>query len=674
MSINDRADRLIELVRQHELYFAAEAQERPDLQSVMRTFLRYYWDPFYEHFVGLSEPDVSVRFSGLANELSRLRAIAAYNGISTPDMGTSQHGYVESSGDVPVPSGPTSRPIHPTARFSRGSALITSGANMSGTPAFIGKKYDLVNTATVLAPGAGGLTVKFSLEGTHLVADVCIDGKCYRGAADLSGLRQFSSQVADAALAHWKANSLTIRKSVVTTPRGGRFGDRRPRALVGNWLGEGELDLSGVRARLPRRDRHHHHDDMLRDHVYAVKAAGTALVGAIADQHAHEFCAGWWHSLTHDIESGVKGIEHGLGGILKGLKGPIMAAATALAASVGIPPSVVQGLTSTLLDAVTGVGQVKAAAKAALAKAEANPQLAKALAVAKKAVAQSTVAAQAAQTVAQAAQGSPAAAQQVAALAQAAQGGDAAAQAAMALVNQMPGMQQQLAQLQQQLATALQGQAAPAAASTDGGGPPVAYGGGNAQISQPTYQDPNAGNYGGDGSDTSTSGVAGQRAKAVQLAQGSPARVVGVVQTIDGQWAATGFATSDEADDWFGSWLGIPHAYAYVAYFDKGASWPAPENEQFGKSAAAQALTKVSVGYGALMFTPVEFALSVLGAGAAGYWYGKPDDDNPRSRVSGWPALALAAGGGFAAGKWGEEGYDWLRSKWNQHELKKAAG
>lgn len=570
------------------------------------------------------------------------------------------------------------------------------------TPAFIGsayagavpKKYELVNIAPVLAPGAGGMSVKFSIEGTHLVAEVCIDGKVYKGAADLSGLGRFSSRVADAALAHYKANTLTVRRSVVTSDRGGRFVDRRPKGLMGGWFSDVERGVEdaatlgaaeGVRAMLPKHHKHKHDDHMLRDHAYAVKSAGQALVGAIADKHAMEFCAGWWHSLTHSLEKDVSGALHDLQGLVKEFKGPLMAAATAGAAALGVPPQIAGPLSQAVVNVAAG-GSVAAAAKSTLAAAANNPALAQYIGPVKKAVAQATVAVQAAKTVANAAAGSPAAVQQVAALASAATGGDPAAQAAMSLVNQMPGVQQQLASLQQQLQAAQQqlaqqgggGQQQPQGGGgqqpqyAQGGGPPQQYGGGGAQISQPTYTDPNAGNYSdgsdGSGGDTSTSGAPGPRAKAVQLAQGSPARVVGVVQTIDGQWAATGFASSDEADDWFGQWLGIPHAYAYVAYFDKGASWPVPENEQLGRSPAAQALTQVSGGvFAPILFTPIEAGLAAILAAAGGYSYANRD-----TRSAGWPALALAAGGGFAAGRYGEQAYDWARSKWDQHELKKA--
>ena len=161
--------------------------------------------------------------------------------------------------------------------------------------------------------------------------------------------------------------------------------------------------------------------------------------------------------------------------------------------------------------------------------------------------------------------------------------------------------------------------------------------------------------------------AAAPRAHADALAQGLSANVVGVVCTSDGQWSATPFATSDEADDWYGGWLGIPHAYAYVAYFDKTASWPFPENEQIARGATRSAGTSVGVGpFMPILFTPIEAGLAAILAAGAGYHYGN-------TRSAGWPAIALAAGGGFAAGHWGERAYDWARNKWDAHEIAKAA-
>jgi hypothetical protein len=680
VSVGDRSERLIELVRQHELCFTAEAQERPS--ENMRTFLGDYWTPFYDHFVGLSEPDVSIRFLGLSNELSRLRAIAAYNGISTPDLDTAQHGYTTTQGEHPMSYGPT-----PT---------FVGRCYVGAPPA----KYSLVNTVPVLAPGAGGMSVKLSIDGCHLVANVCIDGKCYKGAADLTGLVDFTSGVLDAALAHWHAKQHRSVDLAVPTPRGERFLDTRTAGWFGNFERGLKKDLKKAEHAVPglkdvvdvaedvekyttpegltldvieaargggRKKKGEKKHDVLHEHAQVIRATGEALVGAIAERHTNEFCAGWWHSLTHDIESGVKGIEHGLGGMLKKLKGPIVAAVSAVAQMYGVPPQITQQLAGGLIDAATGSGSVKAAAKQMIAQAAANPQLAPILAVAQKAVAQGTVAAQAAQTVADAAAGSPAAAQQIAQLASAATAGDPAAQQAMSLVQQLPGVGQQLQQIQPQIQQAAQQGAQAISQAAQAAGPldPSQYGGDGSNGSS------GSGDGSGDGSggDTSSSGTAdGPRARAVALAQGSPAKVVGVVCTADGQWSATPFATSDEADDWYGGWLGIPHAYLYVAYFDKAASWPYPENEQVARGAAARSAgTAVGVGpFMPILFTPIEAGLAAILAAGAGYHYGN-------TRSAGWPAIALAAGGGFAAGHWGERAYDWARNKWDAHEIAKAA-
>ena len=67
-----------------------------------------------------------------------------------------------------------------------------------------------------------------------------------------------------------------------------------------------------------------------------------------------------------------------------------------------------------------------------------------------------------------------------------------------------------------------------------------------------------------------------------------------------------------------------------------------------------------------ILFTPIEAGLAAILAAGAGYHYGN-------TRSAGWPAIALAAGGGFAAGHWGERAYDWARNKWDAHEIAKAA-
>jgi hypothetical protein len=826
VSVGDRSERLIELVRQHELYFTAQAQERPS--ENMRIFLSDYWTPFYTHFVGLSEPDVSIRFAGLSNELSRLRAIAAYNGIQTPDLGTAQHGYTTTLG-ISMPQhlsreawtasarghiaqlirdhpgtydygkvfwlyrvwndgeaasayldpdtmwedfgnlASDHRPgyeVHYLAAFGPGkqgrdpvflrdwsdSGLVmdnpgvpdplppevppeffiatttSSGATMYGpTPAFVGRcyvgappaKYSLVNTVPVLAPGAGGMSVKLSIDGCHLVANVCIDGKCYKGAADLTGLVDFTSGVLSAALAHWHARQHRSVDLAVPTPRGARFLDHG-QVRASGWFGSFERglkkDLKKAEHEVPglkdvvdvaedvekyttpegltydaieaargggRKKKGEKKHDVLHEHAQVIRATGQALVGAIAERHASEFCAGWWHDLTHSISKDVHGLEHALGGVLKQLKVPIIAAATAAASALGVPPQIAGPLASAVMNAATGSGSVKQIAQQTLATAAQNPAIAPYVAQVKQAVAQTTVAAQAAQTVADAAAGSPAAQQQIAQLASAATAGDPAAQQAMSLAQQMPGVGQQLQQLLtqsqiQQLqqtpadaVTALQAQQSqiqqPQQTPADAVTALQAQQQLQSQIQQLQQSfDPSQ----GDGSDTSSSGAESSRAHAVALAQGSSAQVVGVVETADGRWSATPFASSDEADDWYGGWLGIPHAYLYVAYFDKSASWPYPENEQVARGAAARSAgTAVGVGpWMPILFTPIEAGLTALLAGGAGYMYGK---DHTRS--AGWPALALAAGGGFAAGRWGERAVDWARGKWGAHEIAKAA-
>ena len=373
MSVSFRADHLMDLVREHELHFARVAQEQPS--GAVREFLDDYWTPFYTHFVRLSETDVARSIDRLSNELSYLRSLAAYNGIPTPDLDTAQHGYTTTQGEHPMSYGPT-----PT---------FVGRCYVGAPPA----KYSLVNTVPVLAPGAGGMSVKLSIDGCHLVANVCIDGKCYKGAADLTGLVDFTSGVLDAALAHWHAKQHRSVDLAVPTPRGERFLDTRTAGWFGNFERGLKKDLKKAEHAVPglkdvvdvaedvekyttpegltldaieaargggRKKKGEKKHDVLHEHAQVIRATGEALVGAIAERHTNEFCAGWWHSLTHDIESGVKGIEHGLGGMLKKLKGPIVAAVSAVAQMYGVPPQITQQLAGGLIDAIYGAGVIEA--------------------------------------------------------------------------------------------------------------------------------------------------------------------------------------------------------------------------------------------------------------------------------------------------------------------------
>jgi hypothetical protein len=760
--MDPRVPRLIELVRQHELYFTEHANDRPELADVEHAFFADVWNPFYEHFVRLSDHDIAVSIDGFANELSRIRAIAAINGIATPDMGTSQHGYtaLTSAGEAmstaaslassaasyavnaiaadkrqealgavyatiassPVAVSPDQCLVYgewsnghvdvfpitgcgdrfaefvQTWKFDRGVAMTyaalfssdgrfikdwwpgseaattTSGDARMFTPAtIVGRRHyarpvpvkdHLVNIAPVLAPGAGGISVKLSLHGTTLVADVCIDGKDYRGQADLSPFAEYL----DDRLSRWHQRQHR-QVDLVPAPRGARFRDNG-KPLMG----------AGV-------------DADLASHP-VIGCCGEALVGALVEQHQREFCGGWWHNLMKDVDKAYKDVRHTVISTVKSLKGPLeaMASAAVSAAAMAIPGAgpliapIAGNLTKNLVDAATGTGSVKQAAQQALAQAaqaaQTDPNVAQALQLAQKAVAQGAVVTQTAQTVADAASGNPAAVQQVAQLAQAAAGGDPAAQTAIQTVQNMPSLQGQLAAVLQQIQQA--GQQATAAVSNtasqaaaqlqaavpagDGGGDGGGGGGGDG---------------GSDGGGATVSSGDSPRLMAMHLAEKNGARVVGVVLRSDGAWDSKAFPSSDDADDWYGEWLHEPHSYLYIAYFDRDASWPYPENEQISPHAPGGG-TSVSGGpWMPMLFTPIETALTALLAAGGGYMYG-----HRHPQMSGYHAApgqqpqvgagflvpALAAAGGFAAGRWGGDAWQWVRDKWEADRAKKAAG
>jgi len=74
------------------------------------------------------------------------------------------------------------------------------------------------------------------------------------------------------------------------------------------------------------------------------------------------------------------------------------------------------------------------------------------------------------------------------------------------------------------------------------------------------------------------------RKQAHDLAAGKDDPVVAVMLATGGKWFSQGFATSDDADDWFGGETKDPSGFVYAAYFDKSdATWPGPLNEAIGK-------------------------------------------------------------------------------------------
>jgi hypothetical protein len=331
-------------------------------------------------------------------------------------------------------------------------------------------------------------------------------------------------------------------------------------------------------------------------------AYGQILCPAPVEQvPASPAVAGWFDdvtgAITGTVKSAVRGVTHvvssaanTVGHTLKQLKGPIEAAAATAAGAAalaipGVGPLVApmaSGFARSLVDAAAGSGDVQAAAQQVIAQAvqtaQTDPHVAHAFGLAQEAVAKSAVAYHAVDQVAKAATGANAAAAQLAEIVSSAAAGDPAAQKMM--------------QLAQSAVRAADAQAAPAPAAVSGASR--------------------------DGSDP--------RAQARAAAAQMDARVVGIVQRSDGSWALEPFGSSDDADDWFGQWLTMPHAFSYVAYFDKGdATWPGPLNEQLGKAALRD------------------------------------------THVSGFFVPALAGLAGFAAGYFGPAGVKWARAKYDEH-------
>ena len=472
----------------------------------------------------------------------------------------------------------------------------------------------LTDVAKVMIPAPTSVQLATELRGTSLAITACIDGKCYRGVADLSGI-----------LAE-------IEPRII----------ERAQALHNQWHQEATTHtLVGAEA-------------LVGEVQERVSMAGELLVGAMLTQHHAAICAGWWHDLTSKVKSVVSSAAHevthpselvhdvshyalhpseavrkaaqglgagaGFANVLSyitnplqdvaedatvqqmtamALGGPQAAAAVNAAQALGAGQSIQQtlkqaapqiasaassaagaaggpaaaGLAGALVNAAAGTGSTAQVAQQAVnavkAAAASDPTAKAILDVAHPAVAQATAAQHVASTIQSAASGNQAAKDQVLELTTAAAGGDPSAQGVVSAAQNMASQAQS------------------------------ALGDLEAAVSGETPA---------------------HTARA--LAAETPGRVIGVVQHSEGNWSAKTFATPDDADDWFGQWLGLPHAFRYVAYFDKSDSlWPAPLNDQIGKP-------------------------------------------HTQTAVSGWPAMLLSGGLGFAAGRWGGDVIERARAAW----------
>jgi hypothetical protein len=476
----------------------------------------------------------------------------------------------------------------------------------------------LLEIAHAVAP-ATIVELTTEMSGPMLVVRACINGKCYEGAADLSHV-----------LAELRAAGAEYHKTL------------------------------HAQAGMPLASQYHP----------LIGASVEAIAGSLIDQHQQESVGSWWSSVKHAASS----VEHGAQGTLKAL-GPEITMAATMAASAALGPEAAPyaaKLTGALVSAANGQGG--AAAKQILSAAESaaatNPQIAQALTTAKSTVAKATAAYHVAQTVSQAAQGNPQAQAQVKELAKAAVDGDPAAAAAMQTVtsayDQISG----------------DGGDASADPSVNGWHTGV----GNMAVTEATIarqqQAARDAYYAAHGA-PNTFGEVADYMRAYEQAlgvSGEPqfAHVIGVGVTInsarDRSIAAAGNAqrapayiyvettngaalspmpSLDDAADRYGAL--DKHAITYAAIFDPSdPTWPEPISDEVGE------VVRASVPAGTIPRGVARVSGCRVGA------------DSPL--VGGWPALALAALAGGAAGRFGGQGIDWLRAKWDARHVAPKAG
>lgn len=495
-------------------------------------------------------------------------------------------------------------------------------------------KNTLIHCGAVLAPvHTRSVKVHMSIGGDgRLNGSICVDGKCYEGSVDLTPLfTEIHRKLHVDGGSPMPADNPFRAAPLMGRSHGG--GQRRQR-------GGGAQDSAPDDGSAVVGDYHQIVGIEAVGHAerQTALAAGELLVGKLLDQHRREKVAGWWSNLKKKVKGVAHSVEHevthpnelmqdvshyalhpsqlivkaaqGLGagaGLAKALSyaadplqditenpavqqmvatsfgGPAGAAAfqaaTSLDSGKGIAgtlqamaPQIASAasqaagaaagpqaaaLTTALVNAAAGTGSASQVAQqavdAAKQVAQSDPQVSAALDAAHDAVAKTTAVYHIAQTASNAAQGDANAQAQVAQLAQAAADGDPAAQAAA-----------QVAQQVTDLAS----------------------------------------------SNAVTSGAADPRAVAAAAASASQGRVVGVVIPNAGNpMQVHTFATSDDADDWYGQWIsGAPKAIEYIAYYDKGdATYPGPLNEMMSRN-AQETSTRVS-----------GFLPWMLGIGALGY-------------------------------------------------------
>ena len=607
-------DQLAHIVALHETYFAALAQKYPHSEQV-RQWLTGDWDPFFRRWLDVTadgSPLTEPLITRVSQALSQLRDAARGRGIPVPDLGTATPSHAPAPAPAPAVDPMVAQMNAETDRRFAAQYGVQHKLNPRNPhdaamiPLWLDLRYQVAQEAAELANRQLG---------TELADTLSSGGGHHHGGGGGGhhhggGRRQFWGGGGGWGWGwdpYWYG-----------FPYGYGYDDVDVNVYVNpppndlRWNDYGAV-ISGERG--GRFERVPHHERLV----------------AIAPALVPELMGGWFDSITGAVHAAINGVGHAassvvgtVGHTLYKLKGPIAAAAgiAAGAAAMAIPGAgplvapMAAGLANNLVNAAAGDGDVAQAAQAVVTQAtelaQKSPEVAKALGTAHEAVAKAATGYHIVQTVANAAAGNKDALDQINELSLEAAAGNPAAQSAIQLAHGAISASEQ----QQQT-----------------------------KVSGAAHVTP--------------------RQQAQAAARDQPNRIVGVVQRADGSWSVEPFASSDDADDWFGSWLNLPDAYAYVAYFDKAdAAWPNPLNEQASKHPATH------VGHWSL---PMLVANAARGDAAA-----QAELDlkcqAPATTVGHW-FLPLLVGLpiGAAVGHYGPRAYGWTKAKWDARKLQKLA-
>lgn len=345
-----------------------------------------------------------------------------------------------------------------------------------------------------------------------------------------------------------------------------------------------------------------------------------ALAGRLMNEYQNDVVAGWLDDIGHAVKSAAVGIKdgalavhHAVATTVQKFKGPITVVATAVATAYGGPVAgaAAAKFCGPIIDGMANVGQKDPQAAQQLAQAHqqaaADPKIAAALAAAKAAVANTVAGYHIKQTLGNAAAGDPNAKAAVADLAQKAQANNPAAKSAWDIATGL---------VADAASSYITSKTTPSKLSPEE----------EAQIEI----DPPAATVNGV-VDGVTKGDPREIARATAMA--TKGRVIGVVIPRGNPIQAKVFETADDADDWYGQWLSVPHAFTYVAYYDRqDPSFPGALNETIAPDAARAS--------GVPAIWPF---LAGLGMGAGGYYGGQKlyrywqDHKKPApAKASGW--------------------------------------